>query len=268
MISGRKQIPKNKDVVPFDLLVAMGTIPGVTRKQIRAYLPDIDPGDGQIYTYGSGLVKQKIAFPTGEVSLFISSSNDTDVGVVRVQYLDSNFAEQTVDITLTGQTEQTVGTDYFRIRDLRSLTGVVPIGDIYLYTTTGNTAGVPDTLASVQAGMEANTGRCADLIYTPKAGTKGFITEILTQVTASASTDITSRSVSVNPTTDIQIRGAASVFGGQESFVTPVNSGGIPEGQTFTFEVESSTNNTAMSVRLSVLEIETEVFNKYLASVN
>jgi len=91
---------------------------------------------------------------TANETLFISSSDDTDTMVLTIKKplkeVGDEWLEQPNEvITLTGQTQKTILGSY--IRTNRMSVKSTNAGIIYLYATSGNTGGVPDTATSIRA---------------------------------------------------------------------------------------------------------------------
>lgn len=259
------QIAKGANIVGFNLLVRQGKIPGCQRRQFRAFIPSLDTSAGFVTTFGSGVVTQLVSYETSNTTVYISSTNAGDNAVLRVRYLDDNFEEQTNNTTLNGQTEvAVVGDDFYRNRDFRFSSGTATVGDIYLYSVSGNTNGIPNDLTSVQSCLPAGSGRSADINYTPKLGTKGFIESIQFAIASQTGGNLLSRSNFVKAD-GIPSRGALSLIPDNTSKQITTESGGIQAGTTFSFEVSGDSNNIDVSFQISLLEIDTVVYDAWVA---
>ena len=259
-----KKLQEGANIVPFDLLIRQGKIPGVQRRQFRSFVPILDTADGFVTTFGDGVVKQLITYETANTTIFISSSNAGDTATIRVRYLDDSFEEQTVNAVLNGQTEVSVSSDFYRMRDFRFSSGTATVGDIYAYTATGVTSGVPDDLTSVQSALPAGSGRSTDISYTPKLGTLGYITSIQNAVASQTGGNVISRSNFVG-IDGVPSRGGSSLIPDNTFAQRGTQSGAIQAGTTFSFEVSTDKNATDISFQISLLEITTDTYDAWIA---
>ena len=105
---------------------------------------DIDIGSPQTLWNQSGVLT---SLSSGNVDYFISSSSSSDTGLILINSIDENGAELNIPITLNGQNQVSVPTQF---ENSISITSTVElIGDVYLYTTSTTTSGVPDDLTSI-----------------------------------------------------------------------------------------------------------------------
>jgi len=258
------QLAKGANIVDFNLLVRQSKIPGVKRRQFRSFIPSLDTADGFVTTAFSGVVKQLITYETSNTTVYISSTNAGDTATLRVRYLDDSFVEQTNNTVLNGQTEvQVAGSDFYRSRDFRFSSGTPTLGDIYLYTVSGNTNGIPDNLSSVQSCLPAGSGRSADISYTTQLGHLSYITSISFSIASQTGGNLLSRSNFVKAD-GVPSRGALSLIPDNSNTNRSTESGPIAAGTTFSFEVSGDSNNIDVSFQISLLEIETTVYDAWI----
>jgi hypothetical protein len=139
--------------------------------------PDIDtttdPEDvwefGGLYTFPDNSGEQ----------MYVSSSNGSDTEILLIDGLDSNFNRKTVVIQLSGQTKTLVPDGVFS-RVFRSYTDNATElqGDVYIYTDSDVSLGVPDTASAVKAVVSPENQQTLMSIYTIPAGYHGWIVEI------------------------------------------------------------------------------------------
>jgi hypothetical protein len=123
-----------------------------------------DIGEGQITTVAVGEILLRF-FGSVFVVIPFGLSNlvrflESDVGVIEVTYLDSNWDKQTIDLTLTGNTVVN-GTTAIRVLRAKVKTfGILPnepVGSVYIYengsaVTTGTPTDLEDVFVQIQSG--------------------------------------------------------------------------------------------------------------------
>lgn len=134
----------------YFLQVSRGKVAGSTSDSIRAHNPDVDIAiietiwdQGGVYTY-----------LTADTELFISSTSVLDVNVgVLIEGMTDDYNLKTEVVTFTsGQSQQSV-TSFFRIFKMTIISGVVPVGDLYLAEAGALTNGIPNTATEIKAKM-------------------------------------------------------------------------------------------------------------------
>lgn len=141
----------------FVLDVAMGKIPGHSQLFVIGVQPDFDIVDGTVTLWDVKGVALTLLTVATELFLSSSDAGDTTQQVL-VTGLDINWIEKTEIITLTGQTQVTATTGWFRITSMASVGTTLPDGDVYLAPSTSLTAGVPDDLTVLQSKMLSGLG--------------------------------------------------------------------------------------------------------------
>ena len=155
----------------FNLDVAMGTITGHSIVEKFGENPDIDTGTdpediwsfGGIYTYST----------TDDIDR-LSSSSASDTEDITVVGLDTNWAEVTQVITLTGQTPVALTTDLIRVYRMYNSNGTDLVGTVYCFVDGATSSGVPNTAADVRAVITIGSGQTEMCIYTIPAGKTGY----------------------------------------------------------------------------------------------
>lgn len=127
-----------------------------------------DPEDvwdgGGIYTFSSSADINKIA-----------SSDNSDTVDVQILGLDTNWAEVTQTVTLTGQTPATLSTSLIRVYRMVNIGSTDIAGTVYLaLSTTTWTTGVPDTATEIRAQIVNGNNQTLMGIYTVPAGKTGY----------------------------------------------------------------------------------------------
>ena len=148
---------------------------GLVRKFGRN--PDIDTGTDpeDVWEFG-GLY----TFPdnSGE-QMYISSSSGSDTETIHIEGLDSNFNRKTVNIQLSGQTKTLIPDGIFsRVFRVYTVSDTALLGDVYVYTDSAVSSGVPDTASTVKAVVSPENQQTLMSIYTIPAGYHGWIVEI------------------------------------------------------------------------------------------
>ena len=158
-------------VLPLGLNVSAGKIDGLSYINKFGHNPVVttttDPED--MWTYG-GLY----TFPSSAATLYVSSSDDTDDGVVNVQGLDANWAMQTKQVTLTGQTQAAIDGTWISV--FRAWTSTATSGDVYIAEQDGTiSGGVPQAATKIKAQILIADQQTEMAIYTVPAGKQAWI---------------------------------------------------------------------------------------------
>lgn len=108
-----------------------------------------------------------------------SSGSDTSIMTLEGHTVDSNgnFTFVTQSVTLTGQTQVTLGTALARATRMYTNDSTALVGDIYVYETDTATAGVPDTAAKVHLMIEAGEDQSEHCATTIEDGLYWIVTK-------------------------------------------------------------------------------------------
>jgi len=148
MISDNKYVLNNLES-DLGLEVSASKVWGITPVTLLGYNTDLDSAGAEDVWDGGGTY----TFGTTAEELFISSSSASDTTEVTVTGLDANYIEQSVAVTLVGQTKTRVGTTetFRRINGLEMSTVADNVGDVYVYAN-GNVAQVDTITLTGTAG--------------------------------------------------------------------------------------------------------------------
>ena len=161
----------NESRLPFPSQVAIGGVPNFSIMRKFGANPSVttssDPEDmwsqGTVYT-----------FLTSAVALYASSSDNSDTNVINVQGLDANWALQTKQVTLTGQTQIVLGGTWIRV--FRAWSETDTAGDVYIAEQDGTiSGGVPQAVAKIKAKFLIADQQTEMAIYTIPANMKGYL---------------------------------------------------------------------------------------------
>jgi len=165
--------------------ISEGSIPGVASNEKFG----MNNGVGTAYEtmwWGDG-TGGDYAWPASGQTMYLSSSDadDTVAGAgaqtVEVDYLDSNYAEQSVTLDMAGVLASAAILDVFRIQRMRVVTDGATgpnLGHIYLGTGT-ITAGKPANIfGSIGFDATAGFGQSLQAFWTVPLGKTAFITDI------------------------------------------------------------------------------------------
>lgn len=161
--------------------IARGNVPGASTVVITGTNADIDNTREDLWEVGGVYV-----FPTVAQAMEVlsSSANDTSGGTginsLDIHYLDSNFVQKEVRVTLNGVTPVTTSvSDIYRIIDVHAVTAgsnASAVGNIIVQNTA-------NTITYAQ--ITAANNRCRQAVYTVPAGKRLFINEVRCGVGAS-----------------------------------------------------------------------------------
>ena len=166
---------------PSEIDLAEGRLGGVTQRDKFGYAEglgtEIQLGTPStwvdIWTQG-GLRTS----PTSSFTPYVASDDDSDDQVVTLTYLDASGLEQTVDVTLNGQTPVSAAvtaTEVFRVYNSDS---TPTAGDVYVATANDFTNGVPDNQSEVLCAFSANDQQSQVLAFRVPSDMDGIITNI------------------------------------------------------------------------------------------
>jgi len=104
----------------------------------------------------------------------LSSSSASDTQSITIQGLDTNWAEVTQTITLTGQTPVALTTSLIRVFRMFNSNSTDLVGTVYCFVNGAVTGGVPNTVADIRATIAIGSGQTEMCIYTIPAGKTGY----------------------------------------------------------------------------------------------
>lgn len=160
--------------VSLENMAGLGLLPGVSAIHKFGATPDLDNSEEDIWdetgTY---------TFLAAAATLYASSSNAGDTTqVIEVQGLDANWAAQTKQVTLTGQTQAALAGTWIRVFRAFNTSGTALAGDVYIATdaTGAITAGRPDDATKIKARIKVGNEQTLMAIYSVAADKTALIT--------------------------------------------------------------------------------------------
>jgi len=192
-----------------------------------------------IWNNGGGIY----TFPSQALTMSVVSSSADDTNTVLISGLDSDYQEIFDVVVLTGTTPVTTTNQFFRINDVRILTGN-NVGDISV-TNGGTTYGY----------IEAGLGSEQALIYTVPAGKSVYIHQVnFTSGTVNPNKFLFSRACLITQT-GAEYHFWESTFQQDIKFDLRVPFI-IREKQDFSIEAKSSSSDNELSVYLGAVLLE------------
>ena len=200
-----------------------------------------------------------------ELFFFSSTSASDTSGTIVFEYLNGEFEIKTATLTPNGQNAVTGPTDFFRIRDVTVFTGLF-VGDIYFFSPTSTlTGGVPDDDTTIQTVIPQEFGRLVDINYTTPKGNITFFAQTVTTTTGGQNADIVTQTIARPTQLTVPLIAPNILLGPSSIFdsINPFPPGGLPEGLSIIFRINSLANNAAYSSRIFFIEYEIDVFKKF-----
>jgi len=175
--------------------IANGSLNDFSSVNVSGLLPSVDIETAPADVWYTGGV---YSFSTDAVAYYISSSDGADDQLVRVDGLDENWEEQSLNVTLNGQTKTVIPGTWRRLNfaENEGATGVN--GDIYFYEDDTVVAGVPQTHSKIKAVGTSEFQLYGNAIYTIPAGKTGFITTAFSNIGPKKSTPSEDKSAILN----------------------------------------------------------------------
>jgi hypothetical protein len=132
--------------------------------------------------------------PTSVFQIAVASDSAQDIltsgsgaWTVQIVYLDANYASQTLNVNLNGQTAVATGVNALRIQSAQVIaagTGGVNAGNIYVYDATSSlSGGVPQTATKLYAQIATGYNTDGLGMYTVPTGYTAQILHVVTGVT-------------------------------------------------------------------------------------
>jgi len=151
----------------FTLLVSKGLIAGHSMVYVNSCAESIGVTPKLIWPFAS----QYVITDTPS-TFYLSSSNASDNQNVLIEWLDSNYEQQTSIIALTGQTPVAFAAGVgLRVNKCRTI-GMVSktLGDVYISRALGHTGGVPTNTAMIVSGYRAKSQTSNLALFSVPAG--------------------------------------------------------------------------------------------------
>lgn len=125
--------------------------------------------------------------------LYVSSSNNSDACAYSIYGLDANWNEQTVTVTLEGQTKKAIPGTWIRVFEMRHLCAVTPLGNAYLYMDDTVVAGVPQTPTKLLFITTPTNLVSQSAVYTIPVNHTGLIHQFGGSITSKKDASVTIR---------------------------------------------------------------------------
>lgn len=160
------------------------------RDYLSAVKQGMVPGAAHVHKFGQGSIdsadpiqaiwqgEAPYPYMTAAAGLYISSDDAGDTEVITVIGLDADWNEQTVTVTLAGQTKTEIGSGVTWLRVYRAYNsnGTDLVGNIYIYQDDTVTGGVPDNPATkLMAKIEPEDQQTQMALITVPAGKVGRV---------------------------------------------------------------------------------------------
>jgi len=152
--------------------VAQGLLPGHTTLRKFGYNGDIDTGDVPTDIWDAGGL---YPWSTSADIVSASSSNAGDDQVISIQGLNAAGAVISQNVTLNGRTRVALTTPMLRVWRMKNEGATVNAGDVYVFSGTAVTDGVPSGASVVKAKMLVGNGQTLMAVYTIPLGKVGFL---------------------------------------------------------------------------------------------
>lgn len=160
--------------------IALGNIDGSSFDTKYGGLSDMDAADGTqtVWRLADDNITGKVSrktFQTTAATLYIASSNASDTSIdIDVIYHDSSNNEQSITVTLNGQTPVSLGVSGLDCNRMSvSSSDDTLAGDVYLTNENNFTSGVPNDSTKILAFILAESGQTEQCTYrVPDSKTK------------------------------------------------------------------------------------------------
>ena len=238
----------------FFIEVAKGNVAGHSILHVDGHNEDFQAAE-DIWDYGGDYTDS-----TAAVAHYISSSNAGDTEVIKVDYLDENWDQQTINVTLDGQNKTRIGTTetMIRIQGAKNAGSADLLGDVYIYEDDTLTAGVPDTATKVRGKMSIGHGALLNAKVAIPNGKVGFMVERTLTASISTSLDILLLAREFGKVYVVDRHPHLSL----NSIVGPVLLPSIYRAKTdIKFRASASAANSLLGVSFSILLIDEDLVN-------
>lgn len=170
----------------FLLAISQGNIPGY---QIARKFGSIDsiaaaiPAD--VWEYGATSGAEKYTFSDDNVAdiTTLSSSHNSDIEAITVIGLDITGAEVIQTKNLSGQNKVTLDTPLWRVNRAFNSNHNNLLGNVYIYTDTAISAGIPIDVTTVRGYISIGEGQTLQAMYTVPLGKTGYFMGLETSLT-------------------------------------------------------------------------------------
>lgn len=133
----------------------------------------VAPTEEHLWQYGG-----EHTYMTAAATLYLSSSDNSDVEVIEIVGLDDDWLLQTVSTTLTGQTTVAVSGSWLRVFSIRNTSSTNFDGTVYLAELDTISSGVPNTASKVRLSALPSDQQAFFPGYTMPANTTGYLVSV------------------------------------------------------------------------------------------
>lgn len=171
----------------FLIEVAKGNIPGHSTVEVIGYNGNVGSSLEDVWDQGGAYTDTTTA-----AIHYISSSSALDVTNVMVTYLDEDWMQQIIIVTLAGQTKTQIGTGelMMRVQVAKNDGAAAFVGDVYIYEDDTLTAGVPNTATKIRGKLTIDHGRSVMAKWAIPADKTGFLLSTLVSTALSKNTEM------------------------------------------------------------------------------
>jgi hypothetical protein len=163
------------------LEISKGNVTGHSLIHKFGAAPDFDTDDNEVTIWDGaddgGINEMGYNYSSTAAIDTISSSNNGDTQDIEIQGLDSSFALVTQTVTLTGQTQATLGTSLIRVFRAKNVGSTNLSGDVYIFEQTADAGadGIPDDTTKIRAVIQSENNQTEMAVYTIPASTSGYL---------------------------------------------------------------------------------------------
>jgi len=135
-------------------LISKGQIAGHKMLYVNSNAEIIGATEKLIWPFDSAYV-----YNDTPATLYLSSTSAGDAGSVLIEWLDSDYKQQTSVVALNGQTPVAFALGVgLRVNKCRAIGSITPTtGDVYISRENNHTAGVPNNTASILSAFKATS---------------------------------------------------------------------------------------------------------------
>jgi hypothetical protein len=172
---------KSLYTIDHGLEIARGTFSTMSLIHKFGAAPDFDTDDNEVTIWDGandgGIDEMSYTYSATAAIDTISSSNNGDTQDIEIQGLDSNYDLVTQTVTLTGQTQATLGTSLIRVFRAKNVGSTNLAGDVYIFEQTADAGGdgIPDDTTKIRAVIYAANNQTEMAIYTVPDGKSAYM---------------------------------------------------------------------------------------------
>lgn len=139
---------------------------------------DIQPGNEETIWNKPKEDAYRYPFLSADTTLYLSSTDAAANQVWLVNGLNDSYEFINDIVTLNGQNQVQVPTDFFRIYGVFNISATSPAGDVYLAESDTLTGGIPDTTSKIQMKINQDVNIGVNGTHTVRAGHEGYVFQL------------------------------------------------------------------------------------------